>query len=222
MTAQDAPSEVPKFSRASVLVRPDAKPEIAEVKDGTGDSSPELKVEQGCLQAPAEPSVIPDRPFQRGHIDQQSIAASDKTTTGDAHHQSSIIDQAISEKAAIVESAQRSDKRSKAVSEAHRSSRNHSSAPKVTPEKQRSAAGQHNAPLLMREDASRQKMSHDRRKDPDSKDKEDRQDKAAEASARKDSAVGKAQRQNHSSSRVKAAKPDTKDSSGSLSQLLPV
>jgi len=86
---QEKPSEAPKPSRASVLVMPKPEAESGTKREAERDSSPELNVEQGCLQAPAIPRGPQDRPFQRGHAPQQPGDTAEKAQAAEGRHQSS-------------------------------------------------------------------------------------------------------------------------------------
>ena len=84
LVMQATASEAVKPSRASVVARPNAAPELLTDKQEAGDSSPELNVHQGFLSA-AAPS-LGERPFQRGQRSQQPATLADEPTSraGDA------------------------------------------------------------------------------------------------------------------------------------------
>ena len=84
---QEKPSEAPKPTRASVLVMPKPEAETNTKREAERDSSPELNVEQGCLQTPAIPQGPQDRPFQRGHAPQQPGDTSEKAQAAEGRHQ---------------------------------------------------------------------------------------------------------------------------------------
>ena len=84
---QEKPSEAPKPTRASVLVMPKPEAETDTKREAERDSSPELNVEQGCLQAPAIPQGPRDRPFQRGHAPQQPGDTAEKAQAAEGRHQ---------------------------------------------------------------------------------------------------------------------------------------
>ncbi len=68
---------------------PKPEAESGTKREAERDSSPELNVEQGCLQAPAIPKGPRDRPFQRGHAPQQPGDIPEKAQAAESRHQSS-------------------------------------------------------------------------------------------------------------------------------------
>ncbi|KAL0025776.1 hypothetical protein WJX77_011147 [Trebouxia sp. C0004] len=107
--AQEKPSEAPKPSRASVLVMPKPEAESHTKREVERDSSPELNVQQGCLQAPAIPR---DRPFQRGHAPQQPGETAEKAQAEGRHQSSREVSGAEA-----METKQHSDRRDRDQSE---------------------------------------------------------------------------------------------------------
>ncbi len=179
---QDRPRDLPKPSRASVLVCPKAEPETQVEKETAGDSSPELNVEQGFLQAPADPPATRGRAFQRGHTTQEAPAKLNLANDGDLYQHSSV--------SQAKNSGQRSDRRN-----TDRSSKDQSSAPKVSPLRRRSDAQPRHAPLISREDTIERRIeSGHRSKESGGRHRNDGHQGTTEASARTVSSKDRADR----------------------------
>jgi len=186
---QEKPSEAPKPSRASVLVMPKPEAEVGTKREAERDSSPELNVEQGCLQAPAITQAPRDRPFQRGHAPQQPGDTPEKAQAAEGRHQSS---REVSGR----DTNHHSDRRNRDQSE-----------PRHSPLKMRGSS------------PGRGKHPNDSKKDSSSRHHDSRHPKAGEGSGAKESGMGQSQQKadrkaDAAKSKVKegpAATADSKD-----------
>ena len=181
---QKASTEGPRPSRASIVVRSDPEPASHVQQEPSRDSSPELNVEQGFLQAPAGPSGPQDRPFQRGHTTQQ---AEDPAETANMRV---------------------SQQLSKEMSGRKARETDHRGVKRVADEPE-----PRHAPHHMRDTSpSRHRNPGDKRKQADSSQRTDAHRTTAEAAARKESSKGDSHRQaNRSNSKTDAGKTSGKD-----------
>lgn len=181
---QRAPTEGPRPSQASVVVRSAPEPASHIRQEPSRDSSPELNVEQGFLQAPAGPSGPQDRPFQRGHTTQQAEDTAETANT----------------KVSQQPSKEMSGRKAKET--------DHRSVKRVADEPE-----PRHAPHHMRDTSpGRHRNPGDKRKEADSSKRTDAHRTVAEAAARNASSKGDSHRQaERSNSKTGAGKTSTKD-----------
>jgi len=180
---QEKPSEAPKPSRASVLVMPTPEAESDTKREAERDSSPELNVQQGCLQAPVIPPGPRDRPFQRGHAPQQPGDTAEKAQAEGRHQPG------------------------RAVSGAKARETNHHSD-----RRDRDQSEPQHAPLKMRNSPGRGRNPNDRRKDSNSRHHDRSHLKAGQGSGLKESDMGQSQRKaDRSDGKADAAKLQVKE-----------